>query len=231
MDFPSIRLHCPNSKNSSLILLSSSTNLIQNGNYSTWWDSTSSARIEKNLARFISLTRFSCSKSFPIMVAITFWMRGDKYVTFFLEGFSICPRKDSFVSATNLRIAKTLPGFWLLLTSCQGHLNATHCLAQSMFTLINHFKISLFLRTFSAFKLSVKYGNASSGFSNYFFSPTVFSTQFECWDPTCTSIFSFILKNLVKPSPVTNLLLRFSENNAHGKQNFCFTVHNKWLFF
>ena len=37
-----------------------------------------------------------------------------------------------------------------------------------MFTSINHFKISLFLRTFSVFKLSVKYGNVSSGFSNRF---------------------------------------------------------------
>ena len=49
-----------------------------------------------------------------------------------------------------------------------------HCWAQSMFTQsmfaqsINHFKISVFLRTFSAFKLLVKRGNVSSSFSNRF---------------------------------------------------------------
>ena len=192
MDFPSIRLHCPNSKNSSLILLSSSTNLIQNGNYSTWWDSTSSARIEKNLARFISFARFACSKSFPIMCVISFWMRRDKYVAFFLEGFPICFRKGSFFSANNLRMTKKLAGFWLLLISPLCPLIAMHCWAQSMFTQsmftqsINHFKISLFLRTFSAFKLLVKHGNVSSRFSNRFFSPTAFSTQSESWDPTFT---------------------------------------------
>ena len=168
MDFPSVCLHCPNSKSSSFILLSSSTNLIYNGNCSTWWDSTSSARIQKNLARFFSYRRFVCSKSFPTMFVISFGMRGDKYVTFLLKEFSTYPRKGSLVSANNLRMAKKLPGCWLLLISSLCPLNALHCLTQSMFTLINYFKISLFLRTFSTFKLTVKYGNVSSGFSNHF---------------------------------------------------------------
>ena len=107
----SIRLPCPNSKNASLILLSSSANLIRNDNCSTSWDSTSSARIEENLAQFISFMRFACSKSFPRMLVISFWMRVDKYKAFFLEGFSVCHRKGSFVSANCLRLAKNCQGF------------------------------------------------------------------------------------------------------------------------
>ena len=125
-------------------------------------------KISLNLAWFISFTRFSCSKSYPLMFVISFWMRGVKYVAFFLEGFSIFSCKGSFVSANNLRMDKKLPRFWLLLISSLCSPNAMHCLAQSMFTLMNHFKISLFLRAFSVFKLSVKYGHVSSRFSNCF---------------------------------------------------------------
>ena len=45
-----------------------------------------------------------------------------------------------------------------------------------MFALINHFQNSLLLRTFSAFKLSVECGNASSGFSNGFLVQQLFNT-------------------------------------------------------
>ena len=118
---------------------------------------------------YISFMRFAYSKSFPIMFAISLWIRGDEYVAFFLKGFSICFRKGSFVCGNNLRMAKTFPGFWLLLISFLCPPNAMHCLAQSMFILINYIKISLFLGTFSSFKLSVKYRNVSStGFSNLF---------------------------------------------------------------
>ena len=159
MNFLTICLQCPNSKTSSYILLSLSTNLINNGNCSTWWNSTSSARIKKNLAQFISFTRFACTKSFPIIFVISFWMWENKYVAIFIKGFLIFPPTDS---ANNLRMDKKLLGFGLLLISSLCPLNTMHCLTQSMFPLINHFKISLFLRTFSACKLLVEYGNVSS---------------------------------------------------------------------
>ena len=69
------------------------------------------------------------------LFVISFWMRGDKYVAFFLKEFSICPCKGLFVSANNLRMAKKLWEFWLLLISSLCHINTMHCLAQSMFTL------------------------------------------------------------------------------------------------
>ena len=110
----------------------------------------------------------------------------------------------------------------MLLISSLYPLNAVHCLTQSMFTLINHFKIFLFLTTFSAFKLSVGYGNVSNGFSNRFLVQQPFQ-----YSPNAEILHVpqfFFLKNLVKPSPLMNLLLRFSENNAYDKQNkdFCF---------
>ena len=132
-----------------------------------WFSVNPFAHHHQQILYTMAIVQHDCS-TYPIMFVISFWMRGVKYVAFFLEGFSIFSRKGSFVSANNLRMDKKLPGFWLLLISSLCLLNAMHCLTQSMFTLINHFKISLFLRTFSAFKLSVEYGNVLTDFQIVF---------------------------------------------------------------